>query len=284
VARQQIDGLVGVSSPAVPRLLVSRSLISVEGPESQPETTRAVLALAVERGRVGIMAVGEDERKLLTRVTERVAAAPRRGIAGQILAAAAARLDTRAREPRIVHPGEEPWWDTKWHDPYSMRHGNPGRGHEILVIEPLSEVSFSPHLIRGLLFYVLWTSRWTRDKTWPAFRRPTLQLEVSDDLRGRDYEEVVDQLRSLWGASRVVLPPGRPVSPLPVTPLQIIYRASRIAFWFALALSLALIKPGSDPPMAAVVAAAVAAVAIIARRVSKARLDVELSRRTAAKG
>jgi hypothetical protein len=255
---------------------VSRSVVSVEGPQGDRDSTRATVALAVERWRVGIISVGEDE----SQVRARLAARPRpvaRGIAAQILAAAAARAEQRPL--RVFSPGEDPWWDERWRTPRALGDADPTREREALLIEPLAETSFSPFLARGLLYYALWTSRFTCDKTWPAFRRPSLELEVNDDLRGLHYEELVDELREIWGQRRLKL--ARPVAPAPLTPARKAYRGSRVVFWFAIALAVVLSRQGGRASSVALVLAGVAAVAVIASRVAASRMQFELPRRRA---
>lgn len=252
------------------------------------ESTRAVVALTVDRTRVGIVAVGEEEADVEKRLLDFDAAA-KQGIKAQIVAAAEKRLGTTTEEAqpkiRFFRPGDDAWWDEKWQDPYSLRHGDPRRSEsprEVLMVEPLHRESWSPHLIRGLLMYVLYTSPRLRGRTWPAFRRPTIELEVADEIQGIDFEEVVDQLRSLWGPSRVVLAGDRAVSPLPRTRLELIYRVSRGIWWAALASMIVLSQSslsGSEPPALAIVAALVAAVALFVSRVAKGRHEAERPRR-----
>jgi hypothetical protein len=228
----------------------------------------------VERGRVGIISVGEDESQVRTRLATR----PRlvaRGIAAQIVAAAAAR--TEQRPLRVLSPGEDPWWDEKWRTPKALGDADPTREREALLIEPLAETSFSPFLARGLLYYALWTSRFTCDKTWPAFRRPVLEVVVSDDLCGVQYEELIDELREIWGQGRLKL--ARPVAPVPLTPARRAYRASRVVFWFAVGLAVVLSRQGGRASSVALVLAGVAAVAVIVSRVTASRMRFELPRR-----
>jgi hypothetical protein len=248
--------------------------VSVEGPRGDRDSTRATVALAVERGRVGIISVGEDEAQLRARL----AARPRvvaRGIAAQILAAAAARAEERPL--RVFSPGADPWWDAKWRSPKALGDADPTREREALLIEPLAETTFSPFLARGLLYYALWTSRFTGDKTWPAFRRPALEVVVDDELRGLQYEELVDELRGIWGHRRLRLP--RPVAPVPLTPARTAYRASRVVFWFAVALAVVLSRQGGQASSVALVFAGVAALAVIVSRVTASRMQFELPRR-----
>jgi hypothetical protein len=246
------------------------------------ETTPARLALAVERARVGIISVGEGEREVVERLAQRTPVVAR-GLAAQILAAAAAREGTKDRgPPRVARPGEDAWWDEKWKSPYSLRAGDPTRARDALLIEPLQEASWSPHLTRGVLYYALWTSPALRDRTWPAFRRPEIELVVADDIRGLHYEELVDELRDLWGEGRIRLPEGRAVA-APVTPLRITYRVSRVVFWIALAGALLLGRPNGAPSQIAVIAAGIAVVAVFVRRVAGARMQVERPRRRAAR-
>jgi len=263
------------------RLHVSRTALTLEGESRQSETTRASVALGVDGWRAGIIAVGKDEAELRAALAEDSPESPARGLRARIVAAAG-RLDVSKPELRIVRPGDDPWWDRKWKDPYALRKAESSRRQgprELLIVEPLSPSSWSPHLIHGLLFYVLWSSAWTRGKTWPPFRRPKLMLLASDDFRGLEYEELTDQLRIVWGERRVELPVGREVGPRPVTALQITYRLSRTLWWAALLLALVLGRPGTEPSSEAVIAAAVAALAIMVSRVAGARAQAELPRR-----
>jgi hypothetical protein len=173
---------------------------------------------------------------------------------------------------------------------YALRSAEPPRANELLLVAPLDEKSFSPHLVHGLLMYVLYTSRHTRQKLWPAFRRPALELRPSRDLRGRDYEELVDQLRALWGKRRVLLPPDLPVGPPPPTRLSTTARISHAVFWLALLASIVLARepaprfsPSQWPPWPRSRSYA-AAVAARARPSVAHRKHHELSRRHAAAG
>lgn len=253
-------------------LHVSRTTIAVQGPDRELDSTRALVALGIEGGRVGIVGVGEDEPTLVERFAKPATDAPLRGLRARIVAAAAADLPART-EVAVRRPGDDAFWDRIWQDPYAMRTADPSHARELLVIEPLSESSWSPHLVQGLLMYALWTSRSTRHKTWPAFRRPRIELRASDDLEGLHYEELVDQLRSLWGAARVELPPDRRVAPPPTTPLTLTARVSHAVFWAALAGSFVL------PRGVGVVLAGLAVVAFLVRRVALARARVERPRR-----
>jgi hypothetical protein len=182
-----------------------------------------------------------------------------------------------------VHAGDDPWWDEKWQNAYSLRRGDDRRGRdpvEVFVAEPLSVESWSPHLLRGVLFYVLWTSAWTKGKTWPSFLRPKVEL-LADGIDGLHYAELVDQLQSLWGMHRVVLPPGREVEPAPVTKLDIAYSAARVVWWGGLGgmVLSAFFAATPEPGGAALIAGAAAALGLTASRVLNARREVELPRR-----
>jgi hypothetical protein len=259
------------------RLHVSRSAVSVEDPDGWREPTRALVALGMEGGKIGIIAVGEEEPELLERLARPVETAPLRGLRAKIVAASAASLPKGAK-PRVVRAGEDPYWDRTWQDSYAMRSADPAHSGEVLLIAPLDEQSWSPHLVHGLLMYVLWTSPCTRDRIWPEFRRPQIELRPADDLVGLHYEELVDQLRALWGVRRVVLPEGRPVAPPPETRMVRTARIAHAVFWVALVGSFLLAR-GGRPSGAALVAAGVALVAFLARRVAKARARAELPRR-----
>ena len=255
-------------------LHVSRHRLSLEGPERKIDTTRALLALGVEGRRVGIVGVGESEEELRKRFAQPPKEPLVRGLAAQILAASSEKLPSETRELRIVRPGDDPFWDRIWRDPYALKAGDPTRSREVFLIEPLAEDTWSPHLVQGLLMYVLWSSSATRDKTWPAFRRPKFELRADENLTGLHYEELVDQARSLWGEKRVALPADRPVSPRPQTTLTRVATAAHAVFWIALALSVVL-----NPSQLAVVAAGTAVLAFFVRRGAKARATAELPRR-----
>jgi hypothetical protein len=268
------------------RLNVTRHAITFQGPNRETETTRAVVALCVDGWRVGITAVGETEAE----IEARFHAQPVKPIGGLFLKLIAGTKRSQQlseslhhRPPlRFIRAGEDAWWDSKWQDPYALRGSDSRRSQEtreILLLEPLSEQSWSPHLIRGLFMYVLWTSAFTRDKLWPRFQRPKIELHAAPDLAGLHYAELVDQVRSLWGPKRVALPPGREVEPLPRTKLQTVYRVSRSMWWAALAFALLLHHSAGEPPPLAVLFAAVAVIAIIVSRVAKGRMDAELPRR-----
>lgn len=255
-------------------LHVSRHRLSLEGPERKIETTRALLALGVEGRRVGIVAVGESEEELRKRFAEPPKEPLVRGLAAQILAASSEKLANDEKELRIVRPGDDPFWDRVWRDPYALKAGDPTRSREVFLLEPLSEESWSPHLAQGLLMYVLWSGSATRDKTWPAFRRPTLELRADENLSGLHYEELVDQARMLWGEKRITLPADRPVGPRPQTTLTRVAQGAHAVFWIALVASVVL-----NPSQFAVVAAGAAVVAFFVRRGAKARATAELPRR-----
>jgi hypothetical protein len=259
------------------RLHVSRSAVSVEDPDGWREPTRALVALGIEAGRIGIIGVGEEEAELVERLARTPPKNPYRGMRAKIIAASASRLPPGAK-PRVVRPGEDPYWDRTWQDSYALRSADPARSGEVLLIAPLDERSWSPHLVHGLLMYVLWTSPCTRDRIWPEFRRPQIELRPADDLGGLHYQELVDQLRALWGERRVILPEGRPVAPPPPTPTLRAARIAHAVFWVAL-LGSFLLSRGGKPSVAALIAAGVALVAFLARRVAKARARAELPRR-----
>lgn len=266
------------------RLIVSRSTVVLERTSRRLETTRALVALAVERGRVGIIAVGETESELAKRLSVTVPPEGVRGVAEKILLAAAKNPEIAEPELRFVHPGEDAWWDEKFKDPYSLRHGDASRAQnsrQIFLVAPLSEESWSPHLLRGVMLYVLWTSAATRGKTWPAFLRPKIQIEVAPEISGLHYAELVDQLRSLWGARRIVLPTGKEVDDPPMTPLRLAHRISRVVWIGALVVMVAVAQaaPGPEPHGIAVIAAVVLALGLMASRVLKARTEAELPRR-----
>jgi hypothetical protein len=153
---------------------------------------------------------------------------------------------------------------------------------EVLVVEPLAAESWSPHLFRGVLFYVLWTSAWVKGKTWPSFLRPKVEL-LAEGMDGLHYAELVDQLQSLWGTNHVVLPAGREVEPAPVTKLDIAYSAARVAWWGGLGgmILSAFFAATPEPGGPALAAGVVAAIGLMASRVFKARREVELPRRKA---
>jgi hypothetical protein len=259
------------------RLHVSRNLVSVEGPDRQRESTRALVALGIESGRTGILGVGEDEPELLERLARPSSGVPLRGLRAQIKARAADKLPVES-ELRIVKPGQDSYWDRSWQDSYALRSADPARSREVLLIAPLSEDSWSPHLVQGLLMYVLWTSSWTKDKLWPELRRPSIELCPSEDLRGLHYEELVDQLRTLWGKQRVLLPADLPVVEPPATRTVRIARAGHVIFWIALVSSFVIWSIGRASG-AGLVSAFVALVAFLVRRAALARAKAELPRR-----
>jgi hypothetical protein len=259
------------------RLHISRTAVSIEGPDRARETTRALVALGVEAGRIGIIAVGDDEPELAARFAKPPAAAPARGLRAQIVARAADKLPAD-KKLRIVRPGDDSYWDRTWQDSYALRSADPTRSRELLLVAPLSEGSWSPHLAQGLLMYALWTGSWTRNRVWPAFRRPQIELCPAEELCGLHYEELVDQLRALWGARRVLLPAKLPVAPPPPTRMVLTARVSHVLFWVALIGSF-LLSRGGKPSSAGVIAAAIAIVAFIVRRVALARAKAELPRR-----
>jgi hypothetical protein len=260
-------------------LHVTRKAVSIEGPDHERETTRALVALRSEGGRLGIVSVGEEEAELRQRLAEARDDSPLRGLRARILAASATE-PAKDAPLRVLGPGEDPFWDSAWQDPYALRTGDPSRSRELLLIAPLSEASWSPHLAQGLLMYVLWTSPWTRDKTWPAFRRPPIELRASDDIGGLHYAELVDELRNVWGQERVRLPPGRSVAPPPPTRLQRAARIGGVLFWLALGASFVAANRGAQT--LAVALALVSLGAFLVRRVAAARAKVERPRRLTA--
>jgi hypothetical protein len=272
------------------RLHVTRSAITIQAPEGPSETTRASVALGTEGFRAGILGVGEDETALARRLCEVTANGPqRKWLARKILKAVENRGEdpTPQSEPSVhfVRPGEDPYWDAKWRDFKELEQvdlGRPDNPRQVLLVNPLAADSWSPHLTRGMLMYILWTGVLTGHKVWPAFRRPKLELHVAGDFSDLEYAELVDQLRSLWGQGRVQLPPGREVAPRPVTAFSAGYAASRIVVWAALALAFfASMRAGGNT--LALVAIGVAGAALLIGRKLKGRSIYELPRRASAR-
>lgn len=260
------------------RLHVSEHVVSVEGPNGERDSTRALVALGSEAGRIGIVGVGEDEPELLARLREKQKQ-PVRGLGARIIAAAD---DGSERKPlTVVRPFDDAYWDRAWRDLYALRRAEFGHDHEILLIPPLASDTFSPHLVQGLLMYALWTSSVTGRRVWPAFRRPKLELVADPALGQLEYEELVDQLWLLWGKRRVILPADRPVAPPPETRSARIARAAHVVFWLALVASVALSGRFQGSP-AAIVAALIAVAAWLARRTLIARSRAERPRRAPA--
>lgn len=284
-----------ISHASVLYLSVTRSAVTLQGPARESETTRALVALCIDGFRVGIVAVGEDEAELRKQLV-REAVKPRGGLlATKILEQAQKHESPDGRQSesdplRFFRAGEDAYWDRKWQDPHAFRAGDPKRAanpREILLVEPLSASSWSPHLIRGLLMFALWSSSFTRYRTWPPFLRPRVELSAAGDLSDLEYAELVDQLRSLWGERRVALPEGRIVPPQPLTTSRIAYLASRGLGWAALAISallLVLQRISAQSSNGAVIAAVVAAVAMLVSRAARGRMATELPRRSASTG
>jgi hypothetical protein len=266
------------------RLRISRTVVVLEGPDRTLESTPAVVALTVERGRVGICSVGETDEQLRERLTRELDAVGRNPLAARLAREAEHRARgsvPRAPRMQLVRPGEDPWWDRRIVDPYALRSGEHRRSHdprEIFIVHPLAEDTWSPHLIRGLLVYVFWASPWTRMRTWPPFLRPHVELVIADDIAGVDRAELVDTIRALWGGSRVRLPPGQAVGPLPLTRLRVSYVVSRALWWAAAVTMLVAAHPEPGPP--AVVAGVIAAAALFTSRVLRARLEADRPRRS----
>jgi hypothetical protein len=269
---------------AVVSLNVTRNVLTVHAPSHGSETTRAIVAVCVDGFRVGIMAAGKEEAELRQELERQPEPAPKRGIRAKILAAAKAREDSRSNPDKLqfFRPGEDAWWDRKWQDPDALRAGDAKRAEnprQILLVNPLSAESWSPHFSRGLLMYLLWTSAPTRAKTWPAFRRPKLELHVTRDFSDLEYAELVDQLHSVWGKNRVLLPAEREVPPPPVTVMQVVHRLSRGVFWLAMTFALLINLATGKTSNGVILAVALAAVAVLVRRFARSRMISELPRR-----
>jgi hypothetical protein len=267
------------------RLHVTRSAITLQAPEGASETTRAVVAVGIEGFRTGIISVGEDEAALARRLAQRPAGTQHKWLARKILKAAETRgSDTTPKtEPRMqfVRPGADPFWDAKWQDFKQLEHvdlGRPDTSQQVLLVDPLGADTWSPHLTRGVVMYALWTSTFTAHKVWPPFRRPRLELHVAADFSDLEYAELVDQLRSLWGQKRVVVPPDRQVSPRPLTALAAGYAATRIAVWAALLLAL-FTSLRADGSTFTLVAVGIAGLALMIGRKLKGLTVYELPRR-----
>ncbi len=268
------------------RLHATRSAITLQTPEGPSETTRALVAVGIEGFRAGIIAVGEEEAALTRQLSQRPAAATqRKWLARKILKAVETRGGevSAKREPSLefVRPGADPFWDAKWQSFKELERvdlGRPDTSHQVLLVEPLAASTWSPHLTRGVLMFLLWTSTMTGHKVWPSFRRPKLELHVTADFSDLEYAELVDQLRSLWGQKRVQLSPGRQVPPRPLTALAAGYAASRIAVWAALLLALFSSLRG-DGSQFTLVAVGVAGLALMLGRKLKGLTAYELPRR-----
>jgi hypothetical protein len=180
-----------------------------------------------------------------------------------------------------VRAGEDSYWDAKWQDFKELDRVDlrrPDNPRQVLVVNPLAADTWSPHLTRGMLMYVLWTGILTGHKVWPPFRRPKLELHVAGDFSDLEYAELVDQLRSLWGQNRVQLPSGREVAPRPVTAYSAGYVASRVVVFAAFALAFfASMRPGGNS--LALAAVGVAGGALLIGRKLKGRSTYELPRR-----
>ncbi|HEY6561812.1 MAG TPA: hypothetical protein VI072_31295 [Polyangiaceae bacterium] len=272
------------------RLHVTRSAITIQAPEGPGETTRASVALGTEGFRAGILGVGEDETALARRLCDAAASGSQhRWLARKILNAVEKRVgdSTPRSEPSVhfVRPGEDPYWDAKWRDFKTLEQvdlGRPDNPRQVLVVNPLGADTWSPHLTRGMLMYVLWTGILTGHKVWPPFRRPKLELHVAGDFSDLEYAELVDQLRSLWGQNRVQLPPGREVAPRPLTAYSAGYVASRVVVFAAFALAFfSSMRAGGNT--LALVAVGVAGAALLIGRKLKGRSIYELPRRGTAR-
>jgi hypothetical protein len=265
---------------------MSRSVVSLSKGGIERESYRATIGLTVDGGKVGICSAAETEAEMLERMSQVVEPITRRIVARALVREAEKRSgDTDALTPKlaIVRPGEDPWWDRRIHDPDSLRSGEHRRSHdprEILVLNPLAPETFSPYLIRGLLVYVFWTATLTRSRVHFRPLHPKLSLEIASDIEGVDRAEVVDTVRHLWGAERVVLPPGEDIPPLPRTRDESIYRALRALWWLSAATMLIAAYP--EPGPVAVIAGVVAAVSLFTSRVLRGRLDIARPRRALA--
>lgn len=272
------------------RLHVTRSAVTLQTPEGPSETTRATVAVGVEGFRAGIIAVGDDEATLARRLAQRVTGGKQhKWLARKILSAVETRMPAAASaEPsvRFVRPGEDPFWDAKWQRFEELERvdlSRPDDARQVLLVEPLAADTWSPHLLRGVLMFVLWTSAFTGDKVWPAFRRPKLELHATGDFSDLEYAELVDQLRSLWGQQRIQLLSGRPVSPRPRTLLDVGYTATRVAVWAALLLALFFSLRAGTASWLSIAAATIAGLAVLIGRKLKGRSVYELPRRAHAR-
>ena len=269
------------------RLHATRSAITLQTPEGPSETTRAVVAIGIEGFRAGIIAVGEEEAALAPRLVRRLASAgQRRWLARKILKAVESRggVPAPSEEPSVhfVRAGDDPFWDAKWQNFKELERvdlGRPETTNQVLLVNPLAADTWAPHLIRGVLMFMLWTSTFTAHKVWPPFRRPKLELHAAADFSDLEYAELVDQLRSLWGPNRVQLLPEREVAPRPLTALAAGYRATRIVVWTALLIGLFLSLRAGDASSWTLAALGVAGLAQLIGRKLKGLSAYELPRR-----
>lgn len=162
----------------------------------------ACLVLTPEKGRPLIASVGEDEAEFLQRVRQALA-------------------DMRLPTPRVVHPGEDAWWDLAWRWPRPTTEEEqsvpaPADDASVLFVSPLRRETWAPHLAGAILFYHL------RRHSRGRLLKPKVVLRRAEDFDEIEWAELSDALSGF----RVVCDP--PVSPRPVTRAARMRQASTI--------------------------------------------------------
>lgn len=172
----------------------------------------AVPALTAGKGRPLIAAVGEDEAAFLQRVREALA-------------------DTKKPIPRLVHPGEDAWWDLAWRWPRPTIEEErslpaPPDDESALFVNPLRRETWAPHLAGAILSFHL------HQHSRGQLLKPRVVLRRADDFDEIEWAELSDALTGF----RAVCDP--PVPPRPVTRAARMRRASTIGMLLVFPIAL----------------------------------------------
>ncbi len=149
------------------------------------EVTKAVVAIAADKGRLSILSVGETREEFKERCRP---LSEREGVA----------------MPHVVVPGDNPRWDARWKGEATSADEDPT---SVLVIEPLRGDTWSPVGADALLRFAISQSPYARGLG--QIVRPRAALEVASDFDAAQYAQVVDVVRELLGLG-VKLPDERP--------------------------------------------------------------------------
>ena len=202
----------------------------------QNERTRATVGLGTERGKIVVLTVGETADEIKVRWKSIV-------VTGDL-----------TDVPRLVLPGEDPWWDARLHSDLFGR-DEPTAHNSFLFIEPLRRETWSTEIVDVLLRYVLQLGR-----PW-ALRAPLIALELSRDFSDSEFADIVDAVRRNAG-SRVHLPPERPQER--VTLRRVVARAVLPLAWIVGLASLAILILSEPAPRRIKVAFAIGTLASVA--------------------
>lgn len=161
------------SRPKQSRLFITRKHVTLQTGTDERISRHAVLALCIEGDEPRILAAGAD-------VTELIAAQERN----------AYRTENQLR---ITAPGELPAWTSVWSSPRQKTAALPD-ANSCLVIWPLREGSWSPHVTASLLRLMLLEARLHEGQ---GKRKHTIVVDFANDFSSAERTDLYNTITTM---------------------------------------------------------------------------------------